>query len=156
MSTPGVRVRDVMDQKAARLRRDATFRQAAELLVLTDASDLIVIDGDGRFEGVLSEGDLLRALLPDHDEIRAAGGTLASAIGLFVANGRHLAEQTIARLVIAQPIVVAPDAELLEVAAVMLERMIRRLPVVEAGRFLGTISRADVAWAVLARHADAG
>lgn len=146
-----MQVRDVMDQKVARVSAHETMQTAAELLVLTQASDLIVVDEVGLFVGVVSEGDLIRALIPDFDEVFAAGGTLADAFQIFVTNGQDLAQQSIQRLIIDNPITMAPDDEILKAATVMIDKMIRRLPVVEDGKFLGTISRADIAWAVLCR-----
>jgi len=144
-------VGQVMDQKVARIGVSATFQEAAELLVLTQASDLIVVDSDGGFVGIVSEGDLLRALIPDYNEVVAAGASMLDALRIFIENGHDLAAQPIARLIIRHPITVAPGDELLGVAAIMIEKMIRRLPVVEHERFLGTIARADILWAVLSK-----
>lgn len=141
-----------MDQKVARIGVSTNFQEAAELLVLTQASDLIVVDPQGQFVGVVSEGDFLRALIPDYNEVKEAGGSLADAFRIFVDNGQDLARQSISRLIIRHPITVSPEDELLSVAAIMIEKMIRRLPVVQAGRFCGTISRADIAWAVLSKN----
>lgn len=146
-----MQVREVMDPKAARIGVSTTFQEAAELLVLTQASDLIVVDAEGAFLGVVSEGDVLRALIPDYSEVTAAGGSMQDAARIFVDHGRDLATQTVERLIIRHPITVAPDDDLLGVSAIMIEKMIRRLPVVEGKRFVGTIARADVAWAVLSR-----
>lgn len=144
-------VRQVMEQKVARIGVSTTFQEAAELLVLTQASDLIVVDADGSFVGVVSEGDLLRALIPDYDEVAAGGGSMLDAFRLFIEGGRDLATQPISRLIIRHPITVTPEDDLLGVAAIMIDKMIRRLPVVEGRRFVGTIARADIAWAVLSK-----
>lgn len=145
-------VREVMDQKVARVSPHETLQMAAELLVLTQASELIVVDKEGLFMGVVSEGDLIRALIPDFDEVFAAGGTMTDAYRIFVTNGQDLSQQSIQRLIISQPITVHPHDPILKAATVMIDRMIRRLPVVEDHKFLGTISRADIAWAVLSRN----
>ena len=56
-----MRIADVMDRRAARIALDAPMSLAAELLVLWRAIDLMVVDGEGRYVGVLAEGDLLHA-----------------------------------------------------------------------------------------------
>ncbi len=56
-----MRIADVMGRRAARIALDAPMSLAAELLVLSRASDLMVVDGEGRYVGVLAEGDLLHA-----------------------------------------------------------------------------------------------
>ena len=54
-------VREIMTADPTRIRADADLRRAAELVARSGASDLMVVDGDDRFVGVLSEGDILRA-----------------------------------------------------------------------------------------------
>ena len=138
-----------MNIKVAVISVDATMRLAAELLTLTQAADLIVVDAERNFLGVVSEGDLIRALLPDFNEVVKAGGSLDAATQMFQDNGRNLEHESIKRLIIFNPITVTPEEDLLKVSTVMMEKMIRRLPVVERGRFVGSISRADICWALL-------
>ena len=142
-------IRDVMDRKSARVGLSDSMGLAAELLVLTQASDLMVIDEVGSFIGVLSEGDILRMLIPDLEGVVDSGISLRRAFELFVEGGRRYADQPIGRLVIRSSITVAPDDELLKAATVMVTKQIRRLPVVESGQFLGTVSRGDICWALL-------
>lgn len=60
-----------------------------EIVALSGASDLMVMGEDSEFVGVLSEGALLRAALPDTDEILAVGGSLDNAFELFLRKGTH-------------------------------------------------------------------
>ncbi len=50
---------------------------------------------------------------------------------------------------IRDPVPLAPSDDRSRVAAVMVERQIRRLHVVEDGRLVGTVSRADLVTALL-------
>ena len=138
-----------MTNRVARIRAEATMLQAAEAISLSGASDLMVIDRTGAFTGVLTEGDVLRAALPDIDEILAAGGSVDAAFDRFVEKGRDLAALPIMPLVIRDPLAVDPDDHVARAAVVFVERNIRLLPVVRDGRLLGVISRADVCNAVV-------
>jgi CBS domain-containing protein len=138
-----------MDRRTARISVDAPMSLAAELLVLSHASDLMVVDENGHYVGVLSEGDLLRAIMPDFEGLLESGVSLEDAFRIFADAGREYADQPIGRLVIRKSITVSPDDELLKAATAMVMKQIRRLPVVEEGRLVGSISRADVCWAVL-------
>ena len=138
-----------MTNRVARIREEVSVLEAAEIVALAGSSDLMVIDASGRFAGVLSEGDILRAALPDIDEIIEAGGSLDGAFERFVARGRDLSALPIAPLVIRDPIVLDPDDHVARAAVVLVERGIRLLPVVRDGVLLGTISRADVCSAVV-------
>jgi CBS domain-containing protein len=145
----GMRIGDVMDRKAARISVTAPMSLSAELLVLSRASDLMVVDDEGRYVGVLAEGDLLHALMPDFEGLMDSGASLADAFRIFVDSGREYADQPIGRLVIRKSITVSPEDELLKAATVMVTKGIRRLAVVDRERLLGTVSRADVCWALL-------
>lgn len=131
------------------VRPDASLEEAANILASSEASDLMVADAEGCFLGVVSEGDLIRAVLPDVDEIYEAGGSVDDAMAAFVAKGRMLAERNVAPYVIADPLTVAPDDHAAVAAAALIEHQIRRLPVVQDGRLVGTVSRSDVVDAVL-------
>lgn len=142
-------IRDIMNINAIRIPDTATMRQAAETVSLSQASDLMVVDKENNFVGVLSEGDLIRAALPQFDEIMSSGGSLTEAFEIFIDKGRELADKPIVPLVIKNPITVKPEDEPLKAATVMVSKQIRRLPVVEEGKLVGTIARADVCRAVL-------
>jgi CBS domain-containing protein len=150
-----MRIGDVMDRRAARVSLDASMSLAADLLVLSRASDLMVVDEEGRYVGVLAEGDLLRAIMPDFDGLMESGASLEEAFAIFLEAGRQYADQPIRRLVIRKSITVTPDDELLRAATVMVTKQIRRLPVVDGGRLVGTVSRADLCWGLLS-ESDSG
>ena len=142
-------VQGIMETRIARIRADANLHQAAEIVAMSGVSDLMVLDPDGRFVGVLSEGDILRAALPDFDEIVEEGGTLSDAYQVFLRKGRALSEKPIAPLIIREPITLHPDDHVAKAAAVLIGKQIRRLPVVRDGRLLGTVSRANICEAVV-------
>jgi CBS domain-containing protein len=144
-----MRIGEVMDRRTARITVDAPMSLAAELLVLSQASDLMVVDDDGRYLGVLSEGDILRAVMPDFEGLMESGASLQDAFAIFLDNGRQYGDQPIRRLVIRKSITVSPKDELLKAATVMVTKQIRRLPVVDDERLVGTVSRADLCWAIL-------
>lgn len=142
-------VADVMDPHAHRLLEGTSVRDAVEYLVSSRVSDLAVVDADEKLVGILSEGDVLRILIPDMNEVLSAGGSLNDACRYFLTNGPQLAAQEITPLIIRNPITASPQDPLLKVATVMVDRMLRRVPVVEDGRFVGSISRADLARALV-------
>lgn len=144
-----VQIRELMTIYPVSVREDSDMRRAAEIMTLSTASDLMVVDTGRSFVGVLSEGDLLRAILPNFDDVIEAGGTLADAFQFFVEKGRDLADRPIAPLVIRNAIVVALDDEAAAAAKIMIQKQIRRLPVVQDGRLVGTVSRSDICRAVI-------
>jgi CBS domain-containing protein len=146
-----MKIRDVMDQSPATVTEGTSMADAAALLIQTHANDLPVVSGDGRFIGLLAEGDLLRHALPKFEQVVANAESVSEAYEMFLVSGRNLADQPIDRAVIRNPILIGPDDELLKAAAVMISRNIRTLAVVEDDRLLGMISRADVCMGIFGR-----
>jgi CBS domain-containing protein len=144
-----VLIRDIMAIHPVWIQEDADMRRAAEIISNSEVSDLMVVDAEKNFIGVLSEGDLVRAVLPNFDEVLEAGGTLADAFDFFVRKGRDLAGYSINPLVIKNSITLKPDDEAAQAATIMVEKQIRRLPVIDDGKLVGTVSRADICRAVI-------
>ena len=142
-------VGDVMTAFPAYIRLGATIRRAAEMLSVSEVGHLMVLDHDGRFVGSLSEEAVVRAMLPGFGDVTAAGGTLADAFRIFLEQGRVLADRVIDPLVVRDMATVRPTDELARAAIVMIDRGIRRLPVVDGGALVGTLSRADLCRAVI-------
>lgn len=142
-------VKDFMLVRTARIRHNSNIHQAAEIVALAGISDLMVVDDNDNFRGVLSEGDILRTALPDIDEILEEGGTLDDAFEIFMRRGKELSDLPIAPLIIEEPIIVDPEDHVAKAATVLLNRQIRLLPVVKEGKLMGTISRADVCRAIV-------
>lgn len=142
-------VKGVMTVRAIRIRLSDSLHRAAEVIALSGVGDLMVIDDDNRFAGVLSVGDVLRAAMPDIEEILEQGGTLDQAFRLFLRKGSELKYKPVAPLVIRNPLVVDPDDHVAKAAALMLQKNIHRLPVVKDGRLVGTVGRTDVCQAVV-------
>jgi CBS domain-containing protein len=145
-------ISEVMNRNVFTIRLGSTMREAAEILSRSWASDLMVVDDEGCFVGVLSEGDLIRAAMPRFDELlgaEAMGTPIIGSFRAFAEQGSLLASRTIDELVISNPLTFAPADDALKAASTMVSKQIRRLPVIEDGCLVGTVARCDVALAVL-------
>lgn len=141
-------IRDVMNTNPARISVGKTMREAAEVVRASQCSDLMVVDDAGRFVGVLSEGDIIRHVLPRLDEIVEIG-SLSDAREMFEDKGHDAASRPIDVITIHKPVTVAPGDALLQAASTMVRLHIRRLPVVDGGKLVGTVSRADICVGVM-------
>lgn len=146
-----MKVREIMSINAVRIMKGSTLAEAAELAAMSNASGLVVVDSENNFIGVLSECDLMDAVIPKMSEIIRSGGELKSSHDLFEEKGKDLAKESIDGYLIENPITIKPDDEVLNVAATMAIQKMRRLPVVADGKLVGTVSRGDVCKAVLRR-----
>ena len=144
-----LKIRDIMSHTAPRIPSSCTIREAAEEIAVTQCSDLVVVDEENNFLGVLSEGDLIRNTMPDVSDV-VSGDSLSNAYELFVEAGKSNANKSFMDLIIKSPITAHPEDEVLRIASVMVSRQIRRIPVIEHGKVVGSVSRADICRKVMA------
>lgn len=147
-----VRVGEHMNMNPTRICLGVSMREAVEIFTNSEASDLVVVDTDGKFVGTLSEGDLIRTTLPNLQELieemeQHAG--MPRVFRLLEEKGQDLARRSIDSIVIRDAVAMHPDDHIHKAASTMVSRNIRRLPVVKDGELVGTISRADVCRALI-------
>lgn len=143
-----MKIADALTFNVTRVPLNATIRDAVEIMSAHQVSDLMVVDESNKFVGVLSEGDLIRAGMPRFEEM-VAEGSMTSGFAIFQEKGKSLASAPIEPLVIKNALTVKPSDDVLAAASIMVSKQIRRLPVVDNGTLVGTISRTDVCRAVL-------
>ena len=119
-------VRNILDAKGSRVittQPDATIAATSRLLSTNRIGAVLVTDRSGGIVGVLSERDIVNGL---------------------ARHGGAVTEQTVAELMTRNVHTCAPGDTIAEVMAVMTERRIRHLPVLDNGRLAGMISIGDV------------
>lgn len=136
---------DAMSSPAVACHEDAHLEEVAEVLSERRLSGLPVVDDDGRVTGVISERDLAHAF----------GGPL---IRLVLRRGEREAQtaavepQRVRDLMSRPPLTVSADAELDDVASLMADHDVNRIPVLDAGELVGILTRGDVLAAFAGRR----
>jgi CBS-domain-containing membrane protein len=131
-------VRDVMTSTVVCVVDSAPFKEIVRLMQVHGVSALPVVDAEGRLAGVVSEADLLPKEASETDGEHHLFGPRRK-------RAQKAAGLDAAQLMSAPVAAVGPDATLREAARLILERKVKRLPVVDAGgRIIGIVSRADL------------
>ncbi|MBY0336271.1 MAG: CBS domain-containing protein [Acetobacteraceae bacterium] len=141
--------RDIMTRDLVTVTPDAPIAMVAAIMAERGVSGLPVVASDGRLCGLVTESDLLRRVAATRDR---APGWLSGLFGDAGRLARDYARShgTRARDVMTVHVTSIPPEAAVEDAAALLERLrVRRLPVVEDGKLLGLVSRADILKAVL-------
>ena len=128
---PGLRVRDIMTNDVKTVGHNDTLATADEIMRLGRIRHIVVVDEDGSLAGVMSQRDLFLGGL-----LRALGyGSHAKA--------RALEMLVVKEAMVADVVTTTPDTPVSSAAAVMLERKIGCLPVVENGKLVGIVAESD-------------
>ena len=133
-----MRVRQLMTEGVITVAPDTSLRDAATVLVEHGVSGVPVV-ADGEVVGVLSEGDIV---------MKASGGTERGALltwlfDLGIENERITA-RTVGEAMSSPAVTIAPNRPVHEAARLMVDEGVNRLPVVEKGKLVGILTRADI------------
>ena len=136
-------VSELMTTPAVTTTPDTSVKAAARLLRDRGVAAVPVLDADGALVGMVSELDLLRGtVVPD------------PVAHLFpVPDASEPVPRTVADVMTREVAVVDPLGDLHDAAQLMRRSGVRSLPVLEHGRVIGVVSRADLL-RVLAREDD--
>jgi CBS domain-containing protein len=140
-----MRARTIMSTAVITVDRTTPVRDVIRLLIDQRISGVPVVE-DGRVVGIISEGDLILR----ERAYRQRGGMAFLAQQLFedhekLALEYRKAHGLIAEDVMSEPVVtILPGTPVEEIAHLMAERHIKRVPVVQDGKLIGIVSRADV------------
>ena len=118
-------ISEILAEKGRRVLKiaaDASVLEAVELMVEENVGSLLVADGD-EVTGIVTERDYLRRVALE---------------------GRTDAETSVREIMSSPLVVVTPETSVAECMALMTNRRIRHLPVVDAGEVAGVISIGDL------------
>jgi len=154
-----MRARELMTTEVASVPPEATPKEIARLLLSRGISAAPVVDRTGSPIGMVSEGDLLGRGEPGRKQRR--DWWLA-----MLAEGEQLSEEYVASLggkeatardLMSAPLVtVEEDTEAADIAALLANHRIKRVPVLREGRMVGIVSRADLLRALVPTPREPG
>ncbi|MGH4025867.1 MAG: CBS domain-containing protein [Pseudonocardiaceae bacterium] len=127
-------VRDVMTRPVVTTRPEISVKDAAVVLAGHRFTALPVVDQDGRLVGMLSEADVVRGRISPDPRHRAWQGTEAGST----------ASATVGEVMSCSPVSVDPQADAADLAATMIDRGLRSVPVVEEDRVVGIVTRRNL------------
>ena len=143
LSPPGVRihdmkVRDVMSEDVVTVGPQTSLKEVARLLTEWQISGAPVVGINGDVLGVVSESDILWKQEPGRRRRLEWLRTIDD-------RGRLKCAAVIAgEAMTSPPVMIEQDAFVADAARLMLERGVKRLPVVSKGELVGIVTRSDL------------
>ena len=117
-----LKARDVMVRPVVAARKNAPVRDVVFQFLNGFYSGMPITDDAGSVIGVITELDILEAVLA----------------------GKELVKTTAGDIMTAKPITADVETPLTEVVKIMKEKNIIRLPVTEGGKLVGIVARCDI------------
>ncbi len=142
-------VREIMDSDLPTVGPHDTVETVVHLLRERDLRGVAVVNEGGRCVGVVTESDLV--IGDEEGDLHLP--RMISVLGefVFIERFKHFEERLrkataaeVADMMTPDPLTVDADADVREAVRIMVGKKHNRLPVVEHGRYVGMVSRADV------------
>ena len=118
--------RDIMTRNVYTTSPEVNVQEVAQLLIQKDISGVPVINRDGQIIGIVTEADIIGKVNRE---------------GLCVAD-----------IMTPELIFVDEETQVGEIAILLVERKIKRVPVMRDGKLVGIVCRADIVYAVAQGH----
>ena len=118
--------REIMTRNVYTISPEASVQEVAQLLSRKSISGVPVIDKDGKIIGIVTEADIIGKV---------------NRVGMCVAD-----------IMSPEIIFVTEETRVGEIAMLLVERNIKRVPVMRDGTLVGIVCRADIVHAVAQGH----
>ena len=139
-----MKAKDVMTHCLVTIAPEAPILDAIARMISHEVSGMPVVETDGRLVGIVTEGDFVRRVethteAPRRRWLELLLGPESSADEYARSHGH-----TVQEVMSSNVITVTKETPLREVVRLMEEHGIKRLPVIDDGRVVGIVSRADL------------
>ena len=131
---PNLSVRDVMSHRTHAVPPETTVRAVLDLILQRRLNSVPVVGEKGEVLGLVTESDLMRALMPKMPRAGAEDAEPAEEPG----------DQPVREIMARSVLCVSDDLGISEVATMMINKDVEQIPVVNEGAITGVVSRTDI------------
>jgi CBS domain-containing protein len=139
-----MKAHDVMTWGTITVEPEASVTRAVRLMLQNKISGLPVVDANGQLVGMVTEGDFLRRGELGTERHRPRWLEFLLGPGRLAAEYVQSSGQKISEIMTPEPKTITPETPLDEVVRLMERHRIKRLPVVQDGKLVGIVSRANL------------
>ena len=147
-----MRANMLMTRSVVTVAADASVYDAAMVLLNAGISAAPVVDAGGKMIGIISEADLMHrpeiGTLPKKSWLERLLADDAVLAKDFIRSHAHRVADVMTRDVVTA----GPRATVPEIAALMQRHKVRRIPIVDGGKIVGIVSRANLLQGLLVRE----
>jgi CBS domain-containing protein len=148
--------KEIMTEKVITTKKDSSIEELSELLVNNKISGVPVLDENGTLVGIVSEGDIIvqnsDLHFPRYFKLLDAIIYLESLNKFKASLQKHLATK-VEDIMTTKVQTVSEDTPINEIADMMLDSRVNRLPVMDKNnKLVGIITRADIVKSIVIRN----
>ena len=152
-----LRVRDLMTTQVITVKPTDTVRQAVIKMALDNVTGAPVVDNRNHVLGVISQTDILQLILKYQDKLdeeihsehllSQPMDTDNQSADMTLIN-KEFSGMKVEDIMVRSTLYTTPGAEIVEALRMLMKVDVNRLPVLEQGILVGTVSRSDVIFAI--------
>ncbi len=147
--------KDIMSRDPVTVAPTLTVKDAARLMVEHSIGALPVMS-EGVLVGLVTEGDLImqdvKVEFPTYIHLLDGFIWYPPAADRFETELKKAVAATVEQVMTPDPVTVEADAAVEEVATLMVDRGVSRVPVMESGRLVGIVSKSDIVRSLVAEE----
>jgi len=136
-------VKDVMRHQVASVKMGDTLKDVANQMFRHRLSALAVVDDKGKLVGIINDRDLIKVALPDYKAL-ISNLNYSMDVEPFEELLKQEDKIKVSELYRTDYEVTTPETRIVEVAAMMIFKDVRRVFVSEKGRLVGVLLRKDI------------
>ncbi len=148
-------VKDIMSTNIVSVKPDTEIIEAAKVLLENRFNGLPVVDDNGKVVGIICQSDLIaqQKSLPIPTLFTFLDGFIPlTSLKKMESEIQKIAAITVADAMTKKPVTVKPDTRIETVAALMADKKLYTLPVLDdAGRLVGVVGKEDLLKTVIKR-----
>lgn len=141
-------IKDIMTKDVITVTMEDNVEKCASLLIKHNLSGLPVLDEAGKLVGIVTEGDLIRraSRIQGPAVLEVLGGLIyLDSPKKFIDELKNSMGQKAGDVMTKKVVTVDPDQTIEEGATLLVEKKVKRLPVVnKEGELVGIVSRRDI------------
>ena len=145
--------RDIMTPDPVTVTREMTVTEAAKVMTEQRIGALPVVE-EGVLVGLVTEGDLImrdvKVEFPTYISLIDGFIMAPSATSKFESELKKAVGATVEDVMTAEPVTVQADTTVGDLATLMVERDVSRLPVLEGDTLVGIVSKSDIVRSLIA------
>lgn len=146
MEKANKKIRDIMETDVYTVSENATIREVIQVLVDRKTNGLPIVNDDNKVVGFISDGDIMKFIAKQNPRIidMTSFITVWYDTESFEAKLEDLMELNVMELATTKIVSVEANVDVDEVARVLGEKKIKKVPVLDDGKLVGVINRGDI------------